>query len=239
MELPDMASNAPSKANKRTWSDQASAAIDAGDLAKAEQCFREAIRADRRNARHHFHLALVLEARGKFGPAAEHLTQALRLDPSEADAARRLTALITHRPIPPDIALDPVGLRAALQHEQSASWLIVKLALYTLTARGPLAAAIEVGKREGWEAAARTLCLSRTADALRNELFLEMLRNEILRDADMEYLLSAVRCVLLLETPAERFEDRDLLRFAIALMQQARANEYCWYAREAEEARLA
>ncbi len=228
-----------SSAKKQTWSDRGSAAIDAGDLATAEQCFREAIRADRRSARHHFHLALVLEARAKFGAAAEHLTQALRLNPSDADAARRLTTLLTHRPIPADITLDPVGLRAALQHDASASWLIVKLALYSLTAKGPLAAAIEVGKREGWEAAARTLCLSRTADALKNELFLEMLRSEILRDADMEYLLSAVRCVLLLETPAERFEDRDLLRFAITLMQQARANEYCWYASEAEEARLA
>src|SRR5262245_410014 len=228
-----------SSAKKQTWSDRGSAAIDAGDLATAEQCFREAIRADRRSGRHHFHLALVLEARAKFGAAAEHLTQALRLDPSDADAARRLTTLLTHRPIPADVTLDPVGLRAALQHDASASWLIVKLALYTLTAKGPLAAAIEAGKGEGWEAAARTLCLSRTADALKNELFLEMLRSEILRDADLEYLLSAVRGVLLLETPAERFADRDLLRFAIALMQQARANEYCWYASQAEEARLA
>jgi SAM-dependent methyltransferase len=234
-----MAARTSSQAKKQTWSDRGSAAIDAGDLATAEQCFREAIKADRRNARHHFHLALVLEARGRFGAAAEHLTQALRLDPSDADAARRLTALIARRPIPADVALDPVGLRAAMQHEASQSWLIVKLALYTLTAKGPLAAAIEAGKREGWEAAARALCLSRTAEALRNELFLEMLRSEILRDADMEYLLSALRSVLLLETPAERFEDRDLLRFAIALMQQARANEYCWYASQAEEARLA
>ena len=234
-----MAARSPSQAKKQTWSDRGSAAIDAGDLATAEQCFREAIRTDRGSARHHFHLALVLEARAKFGAAAEHLTQALRLNPNDADAARRLTALITHRPIPADIALDPVGLRAALQHDASASWLIVKLALHTLTATGPLTAAMEVGKREGWDAAARMLCLSRTAEALKNELFLEMLRSEILRDADMEYLLSAVRCVLLLETPAERFEDRDLLRFAIALMQQARANEYCWYVSEAEEARLA
>jgi 2-polyprenyl-3-methyl-5-hydroxy-6-metoxy-1,4-benzoquinol methylase len=234
-----MAARIPSSAKKQTWSDRGSAAIDAGDLATAEQCFREAIRADRRSARHHFHLALVLEARAKFGGAAEHLTHALRLDPTDADAARRLTALITHRPIPADIALDPAGLRAALQHDASTSWLIVKLALHTLTAKGPLGAAIDIGKREGWDAAARTLCLSRTAEALKNELLLEMLRSEILRDADMEYLLSAVRAVLLLETPAERFEDRDLLRFAIALMQQARANEYCWHASEAEEARLA
>jgi len=234
-----MASHVSSKAKQQTWSDRGSAAIDAGDLAKAEQCFREAIRADRRNAQHHFHLALVLEARAKFGPAAEHLTQALRLDPSQADAARRLTTLISRRPIPADVALDPAGMRAALQHDSSASWLIVKLALHALTAKGPLAATMDVGKREGWAQAARTLCLTRTADALRNELFLEILRSDILRDADMEYLLTAVRGALLLEVPAARFQDRDLMRFAIALMQQCRANEYCWYVSEAEEARLA
>ena len=234
-----MASHGASKAKKETWSDRGSAAIDAGDLARAEQCFREAIRVERRNAQHHFHLALVLEARAKFGPAAEHLTLALRLDPSQADAARRLATLISRRPIPADVALDPVGMRAALQHYSSASWLIVKLALYTLTAKGPLAATMDMGKREGWATAARSLCLARTADTLRNELFLEILRSDILRDADMEYLLTAVRSALLLEVPAERFQDRDLLRFAIALMQQCRANEYCWYVSEAEEARLA
>src|SRR5215510_11007052 len=157
MELASMAPRIPPHAKKQTWSERGSAAVDAGDLATAEQCFREAIRADRGSARHHFHLALVLEARAKFGGAAEHLTQALRLDPNDGDAARRLTALITRRPIPADVALDPAGLRAALRHDASSSWLIVKLALYTLTAKGPLAVAIEVGKREGWEAAARTL----------------------------------------------------------------------------------
>ncbi|HSR81393.1 MAG TPA: tetratricopeptide repeat protein, partial [Hyphomicrobiaceae bacterium] len=86
-----MAARISSPVNKQTWSDRGSAAIDAGDLATAEQCFREAIRADRRNGRHHFHLALVLEARAKFGAAAEHMTQALRLNPDDWDAARRLT----------------------------------------------------------------------------------------------------------------------------------------------------
>jgi SAM-dependent methyltransferase len=239
MEVANMAPRLPSQAKKETWSDRGSAAIDAGDLAEAEQCFSEAIRADRRSARHHFHLALVLEARAKFGPAAEHLTHALRLDPSDADAARRLTALISRRPIPSDVTLDPAGLRAALQHDASASWLIVKLALHTLTVKGPLAAAIAMGKRQGWEAAARELSLSRTAEALRNELLLELLRSEILRDAAIEYLFTALRSVLLFEMPAERFADPALLRFAIALMQQCRANEYCWFASEAEEARLA
>ena len=116
-----MARHAASKTRKPTWSELGSSAVDAGDLVGAERCFREAIAAEKRNARHHFHLALVLEARAQFGPAAEHLTRALRLDPADADAARRLTSLISRRPIPKDIEPDPVGLKAALHHDSSSS----------------------------------------------------------------------------------------------------------------------
>ncbi len=216
-----MASHASSKAKKQTWSERGSAAIDAGDLANAEQCFREAIKSDRRNGRHHFHLAVVLEARAKFGPAAEHLTQALRQNPMDADAARRLSDLIIRRPIPDDVQLDLAGLRAALHHETSASWLITKLGLHYLKLKGALGSSLNMGKREGWSNAARALCLARTADTLKDELFLEILRTNILRDAEVEYLLTAVRRVLLLEVPPVRFEDRDLLRFAIAMMHVA------------------
>jgi SAM-dependent methyltransferase/tetratricopeptide (TPR) repeat protein len=234
-----MRPQASAKTKKQSWSELGSAAVDAGDLARAEQCFREAIRTDRRNGRHHFHLALVLEARGDFGAAAAHLTQALRFNPADADAARRLTALISRRPLPADVELDPAGMKAALHHDTSASWLVTRLALHCLTAKGSLATAFAVGKREGWLQAARALCLTRTADALKDDLLLEILRTNILRDADAEYLLTAVRCVLLLEAPPERFRDKDLLTFVLTMMHQCRANEHVWYVTEAEEARLA
>src|SRR5262249_62342817 len=91
------------------------------------------------------------------------------LTPPSAAAPPGLPSLPAPRPFPADVALDPAGMRAALQHDSSASSLIVKLALHALTAKGPLAATMDVGKREGWAQAARTLCLPRTADALRNE----------------------------------------------------------------------
>ena len=83
------------KAKRSNWLELGSSAIDAGDLATAEQCFTEAVKADKRNPRCHFYLAIVLEALEKFGPAAEHLTMALRLDPNDADAARRLSSTST------------------------------------------------------------------------------------------------------------------------------------------------
>jgi SAM-dependent methyltransferase len=83
------------------------------------------------------------------------------------------------------------------------------------------------------------LCVARTADALKNELLLAILRSEILRDADVEHLLTAVRRALLLQVPAERFRDRDLVTFAIAMMQQCRNNEYVWSVTDAEHVHLA
>ena len=55
------------KAKGSNWLELGSSAVDAGDLATAEQCFREAVKADKRNSRCHFYLAIVLEAVEKFG----------------------------------------------------------------------------------------------------------------------------------------------------------------------------
>jgi SAM-dependent methyltransferase/tetratricopeptide (TPR) repeat protein len=234
-----MASRTSSNTRKVNWSERGSAAIDAGDLTTAELCFRQAMRTDPRNGRHHFHLAIVLEARAQFGGAAQHYTQALRLNPMEADAARRLSSLIGRQPLPGNVELDPVGLKAALRHETASSWLVTRLALRHLASKGALRQALDTGKREGWPNSARALCVARTAELLKDELFLEVLRTNIVGDGEVEHLLTAIRRALLLEVPPQRFEDRDLLRFAIALMHQCRANEYVWWVSEAEEARIA
>ena len=51
--------------------------------------------------------------------------------------------------------------------------------------------------------------------------------------------MTAARRVLLLETPSERLLNRELMTFAIAVMQQCRSNEHVWLADNAEEAHLA
>ena len=56
---------------------------------------------------------------------------------------------------------------------------------------------------------------------------------------NIEHLLTAVRRVLLLEVPPQRFEDRDLVKFAIAMMHQCRANEYVWCTSDVEDACIA
>ncbi len=221
------------------WLELGSSAIDTGDLATAEHCFREAIKADKKNARCQFYLAIVLEAREQFGPAAEHLTRALHLDPNDADAARRLSLLISRHALPVDTAVDTAGLRAALNHDASSAWIVAKLALHHLMALGPLAPVCEGARREGWAKAAAALCVARTGEALKDELLLALLRSNVVRDADAEQLLTALRRALLLEVAPERLLDRDLVTFAIAMLQQCRMNEYIWSITDAEETRLA
>ena len=57
-----------------SWSERGSAAVDAGDLGLAKQCFSRAVRDECSNARHRFHLAVVLEGLGELAAAARELT---------------------------------------------------------------------------------------------------------------------------------------------------------------------
>jgi SAM-dependent methyltransferase len=55
-----------------------------------------------------------------------------------------------------------------------------------------------------------------------------------LTDPDLERLLTAVRRVLLLELSPNRFADRALVGFAVALLQQCWTNEFVWFVSEEE-----
>ncbi len=218
-----------------SWSERGSAAVDLGDLDAARSCFAEAVRADRGNAMHRYRLAVVQEALGELGAAGASLTEALRLDPRKGDAARRLSLLAGRCDLPGDEALDPAGLRAALAHDTVDRELIAETAMRHLAEAGPLADALAAGRLEGWLAAARGLCLGRTAPLLKDGLFLEVLRTGVFRSPEVERLLTALRRVLLLELPEQRLEERALFDFALALARQCQINEHVW-AVSAEEA---
>jgi SAM-dependent methyltransferase len=216
--------------------ERGSSAVDAGDLETARSCFLEAVRAEARNPRHRFHLAVVLEGLGEIDAAAAALTEALRLDRGFEDAARRLSALANRYAVTGDAALDAAGLQAALRRATVDREIIAELAMAQLAGRGPLKDALAAGIGEGWAAVARRLCARATGPLLKNALFLDVLGSGAFRHADAERLLTALRCVLLLETRPERFADRTLVAFAIALMRQCWANEHVW-AVSAEEMR--
>src|SRR5262245_40574820 len=102
---------------KPGWSELGSAAVDLGELETARACFAEAVREDRANAMHRYHLALVPEALDEPGAAGASLTQVLRLDPTMAEAARRLSLLAGRCDLPGEALLDPAGLKAALAYD--------------------------------------------------------------------------------------------------------------------------
>ncbi|KAB2920600.1 MAG: methyltransferase domain-containing protein [Hyphomicrobiaceae bacterium] len=222
-----------------SWSERGSAAVNAGDLKVAKECFLQAVKAEGRNASHRLHLAIVLEGLGESEPAAEHLTAALRINPKLEDAARRLCSLVGRHALPEDVQLDPVGLRAALRHDRIDREIVAQAAVRFLSGRAPLREVLGDGRSAGWLAAARALCLDKTAPLLKDDLFLDVLRTSVIADLDLERLLTAVRRILLLEVPAQRFEDRGLVAFVVALMQQCWANEHVWGVDASETRRLA
>jgi SAM-dependent methyltransferase len=233
---------------KPTWAERGSAAVDLGDLEAARQCFLEAVRTERGDAQHRYHLALVEEALGNLAAAAAGLTQALRLDPTMADAARRLSLLagqggLLHE-LEGAVPLDAAGLKAALAHDAVDREAIAEAVLRHLAAAGPLGDALARGKNpgEGWEATASALCRDRTAPLLRDELLLTVLRTGAFRGPDLgpdlERLLTALRRALLVEVPQERLEDRALFDLALALAEQCDINEHVWSVGDDEAAAL-
>jgi SAM-dependent methyltransferase len=225
----------PPGASRNNWAERAAVAIRAGDLITAERCLREAVRTDRRNVRYRLHWASVLEELAEYGAAAEQLTEALHLAPEMSAAANQLSVLLGRHAVPADSGLNPDGLRAALDHDGAAGFLICDLAVAYLTTRAPLRTALEVGRQQGWVDAARMLALRKTAEPLRDPLFLAVLARGALRHLDLERLLTALRRVLLLDMRPGRWRDADLTKLAVAMMLQCHANEHVW-AVTAEEA---
>jgi SAM-dependent methyltransferase len=220
------------------WAQRGSAAVDHGDLEAARQCFTEAVRRERSNAQHRYHLALVQEALGDLDAAGASLTEALRLDPALADAARRLSLLAGRCELPGTVPLHAVGLKAALAHDTVDREPIAEAALRHLIAGGPLGEALANGRGAGWDAAARALCHGRISPLLKDVLLLAILRSGSFRGPDLERLLAALRRTLLLDVPPERLEDRALFDLALALAEQCEINEHVWSVGDDEAAAL-
>jgi SAM-dependent methyltransferase len=209
-----------------SFSERGAAAIDAGDLEAAKRCFLAATRAESRNARHRFHLAVVLKGLGEIDAAAAQLTEALRLDPTMVDAPRRLAAWTSRYGVSAAAPLNAIGLRAALSHATADCEINAELAIRHLASREPLKSALALGRDAGWLAAAQRLCLKKAI--VQDALLLQVLETSAIGHPGVEHLLTAVRRIVLLDASRTRFVDRDLTRFLVALLKQCWANEYVW-----------
>lgn len=220
------------------WSGLGIRLAKSGDMRGAIEAFGQAVQSEKTVAQHRLNLGRALYSVGAFGPAAEALTEALRLKPGLIEASRILCAMVLARTVPRGVHLNPAGLRAALDHKDINRDQIAELAIYAMGEREPLAGVLAQGRSEGWMAAARALVLAATHPLLRDELFLKALSQSIIRHPELELLLTAVRRVLLMEVAPTRFQDRALVDFVAVLISQCWVNEYVWDVSDAERARL-
>lgn len=189
----------------------------------------EALRLDRRNAQLHFEQAAVLAALGEIEEAVVHLAQCLRLKPQHDQAALRLSRLLGRFAVADYGRLEPFGLKAALVSTGIDCQPVSEAALKHLAAAAPeLSEALQASRAGEAMEAARRLLLNRTADVLKSDLLLSALQAGVVVDADFELLLTALRRVILMEVAPERFEDRALYAFALALLAQVWNNDNVW-----------
>jgi SAM-dependent methyltransferase len=224
---------------KEDWQALAFRAAELGDLSTARSAFARALSRDRCNAALHHNLAVVEEQLGAIDAAALLLTTALRFNPRMEGAARRLSRLLARFEISEPERLEPFGLKAALGFASIDRQPVVEATLKYIFATVPhLVQAMTLTGLGRAQEAARSLILSRTSEALRLDLLLAALESGVVKDAGLEQLFTAIRRVLLLDLPPERFEDRALYAFALALLSQGWNNDHAWAEDEGETAAL-
>ena len=185
-----------------------------------------------------FNLASAKERLGEIDDAAAHLTRALRLRPAWADPARRFSALTARYVLRTPEDLDPYGLLAAFSVEEIDHEPLAATALAYLRATTMLGGAVHQAAIGNALPAARSMLLKRTDKTLSHPLFQTALTLGINHDPDLEKLLTAMRRVILMELADKRYEDKALLGFACALLQQCLNNEHVFTISDDEAERL-
>lgn len=221
------------------WARRGSAAIAAGDLDAARDCFLAAIRAESKNAKHRLYLGIILESLGERDEAAHCLTMALRLDPSMVDAGRRLANLLAAGVLGRDARLDSHGLKAALAIDRIDRDLIAAAALHHIAATTPFRQFIDSKNQPSRLVMARKICFEKASEFLRIPLLVDILKCSPITRPDVEALLTAIRSVIFLEMPVGRLRNSDLAEFVAALVRQGWLNEFVWGVTAAERDKLA
>jgi len=192
----------------------------------AAEAFAKARDADPRNPVPVFNLASAKERLGDIDEAATLLTQALRLRPEWFDPAQRLALLLARYALQAPADLDPRGLLAAFAFERIDLEPLAAAAIAHFKAHEPLGQAIVRAEAGQGADVARDWLLRRTEKTLAQPLLLNALSRSANRDPGLERLLTAMRRVLLLELPPQRFEDKALTGFVLALIRQCINNEH-------------
>lgn len=214
-------------------------AFAAGRFHLAVEAFTKAHHAEPRHAEPLLYLARANELTGDIDAAAVNYTRALKLRPGWLEVAQRLSLLLARYVLPTPGMLDPHGLLAAFAFPQIDHQPLAAAAIAHLQAHGALGGAVRQAAEGHATDAARALLLKRTEKTLAHPLLHAALTQAANHDAAVEKLLTAMRRVLLLEVAPSRLEDKALMTFALALVQQCLNNEHIFAAQADEKAALA
>lgn len=218
------ASQPPDNA-KTNWAQLGIDAARGGNYENAIDLFVTAIAHDKRNAGLRYNLAIALHRNGEIDDAAVALTEALRLKPGLTEATQRLSLILEQYDIDEPGRLETAGLLHALSTASVPTQPLGKIAFRLLKTAGPLGETLVRAGRDGWDATAIEMLTPRTAPLLRDPLFLKALMVHVNQDAEIELLLTALRRILLTLDP-ERYADKTILAFAMALAGQCLGNEH-------------
>lgn len=218
--------------------DQAIAAAQAGDLPASIKAFKKAIRQQPRQASHRYNFAILYLQNDDIAEAAVQLCDALQVDPSHEEAARRLGSILAKYQLPDDCRLNPFGLRAALNFISVDHQPIITTAFAQLRQNTILGKILTKSAQEGYEAAARMLLSSRGSALLSDRLFLAALNLGMIRKPDLEFLMTQTRRLLLLHHASQEFSNTKITPFTAALARQCHNNEFVFVVSPEEQEEL-
>ncbi len=216
-------------ARRSNWMALGTREFEAGRFLRARQFFEKAHRTEPRNAAPLIKLARTQERTGEIDAALVNLTHAIKLKPDEEAAARAFSRIVRQVALDNYSDLDPAGLKAALAAPNVDRQRVSEVAIAYLRDAHGLTSQTDPA----------TLVVKRTADVLAEQLLHRALANGVNTSIDVEWLLTGLRRALLIEVPSERFIDRDLFAFTIALAQQCQLNNHVFALTPAEQTQLA
>jgi len=203
--------------------------FEAGRYLRARKFFDKAHRTEPRNAAPLTKLAQTQERIGEIDAAIVTLTRSVKLKPDDETATRSLSRIVRMVGLDDYSELDPIGLKAALMAPNVDRQRLCEVAIAHLRDTKALTAHTDP----------TGLVLKRTAEVLSEPLLLRALASGVNTSIDVEWLLTELRRALLMQVPAERFVDRDLFAFAVALTHQCQLNDHVFATTEQEELALA
>jgi SAM-dependent methyltransferase len=215
-------------ARRSNWMALGTREFEAGRLMRARQFFDKAHRTEPRNPAPLIKLARTQERIGEIDAAIVNLTRAVKLKPDDETATRTLSRIVRILGLDDYSELDPAGLKAALAAPNVDRQRLSEIAIAYLRDAHGLVAQTEPS----------ALVVKRTADVLAEPLLHRALATGVNKSIDVEWLLTGLRRALLLDVPADRFTDRDLFGFAVALAQQCELNDHVFPTTQEEDERL-